>query len=209
MKKIRLLFIISICIILAGCKQEYNLIIDNDKIVEEYNVIVEDTEENNKRLELDYYPIHADDTKKYNKKVSKENNMLNVHMDYTYVPKDFSNANSINQCFDTKQVIVDDENYYYFRFGSINNCMTDYNMDINIITKNKVLKHNADQVKGKKYTWHLTNENKEKFNLEIMIKKNKKIKFPVKKIIIISVVSIFIIILIALVLKKKNKSNRV
>ena len=209
MKKIKLLIILLVCIMLTACKQEYNLIIDDNKIIEEYNAVVEDNEESKERLKLDYYPIHADETKKYNKKITKENNMLNVHFDYTYSPEEFSNANSFNQCFSTKEVVLDDENFYYFRLGNIGECMTDYNLDINIITKNKVLNHNADKVRGNKYTWHLKEKDKEKFYLEIMIKKGKKNYLSVENIISISVVLIFAILLTIFVLLKKKKVNKI
>lgn len=203
MKKINIIISLLLLFLLTGCQKEYSLIIDDNKIVEEFNATFPDNEENNERIMLNFFPIHADNDEIYNKKISKEDGMIKLHLDYTYEPKSFSNSNLVNECFVDKKVIVDNEKYYYFELKQFTDCITDHNVDINIITDNKVLSNNADKVKGNKYIWHLTEDNKDNFNLEIKIAKG------VKKGNFIKIFGIVVaIILVALLSVKHFLLNR-
>ena len=212
MKKIKLIILLLIIMIASGCTKEYNLIIDNDKIIEEFNITLDNNEENKQRLELDYFPLHADDTTKYEKKIEKVDNLLNAHFSYTYNPKEFVNANSINECFETKEILVDNQDYYYFKLENMKECMSDYNLDINITTNNKVLDNNADEIKDNKYIWHLTDDNKSTFKLEMKIDKNNYSKSSNKSLfytVVLVVVTVVIIILAIYLIIKRNKSNKI
>lgn len=213
MKKTKIILILLLTILLCGCTKEYNLIIANDKITEEFNISFDDTEENMQRYNLDYFPLHANQEAMYIKTIDKKDKLLKAKFNYTYKPSEFVNANTINECFDTKELIVDEEEYYYFKLGNLKGCMSDYNIDINIITKNKVLENNADKVSKNKYTWHLTDKNKDEFNLEIKIDKTKANKANGINFSIIGLISLMIVIGILIVLSfliiKRNKSNKI
>ena len=210
MKNIKLIVYLLFIILLTGCQREYYLTVDDNKIVENFDVVLTNNDDNNARLSLDYYPIHADNNVIYNKTVTKENGMINAHFEYVYKPQKFVNANSVNQCFEDREIIVDEEKYYYFKLGKFKNCMNDSNIDIIIITDNKVLKNNADKVNDNKYIWYLRDENKENFNLEIKIAKGKKRnKFLVSYIIIGAIVLCVILIFAISLISKNRKSNEV
>ena len=210
MKIYKIILALFLVVFLTACQKEYNLFVEDDKITEEFNIIVPDNDENNERLRLNYYPLHANDDVFYEKRFIKENKNINATFKYSYEPIEFVNANSINQCFDSKEILVDNEDYYYFKLEKLRDCMTDYNININIITDNKVLSNNANKVSGNKYTWYLTNNNKDTFNLEIKIAKGKKNNdIDIKYIIIISTVVILLIIFLAYFLHKKQKSNNI
>lgn len=212
MKKIEIIVILLIVILVSGCSKQYNLIVENDKITEEFNISFDDTEENMQRYNLDYFPLHANQEAMYVKKIDKKNKLLKAHFNYTYKPSEFVNANSINECFETKEIIVEAEDYYYFKLQNLKSCMSDYNIDINIITKNKVLENNADEVNKNKYTWHITDKNKDKFNLEIKIDKKKSEKGILGSfsLVLISLIAIIgIIIFLSILIIKRNKSNKI
>ena len=52
MKKTKIILILLLTILLCGCTKEYNLIIANDKITEEFNISFDDKEENMQRYNL-------------------------------------------------------------------------------------------------------------------------------------------------------------
>ena len=90
--------------------------------------------------------------------------------------------------------------------------MSDYNLDINITTNNKVLDNNADEIKDNKYIWHLTDDNKSTFKLEMKIDKNNYSKSSNKSLfytVVLVVVTVVIIILAIYLIIKRNKSNKI
>ena len=211
MKKIKLFIVFIVAILLlVGCQKEYTLTISDDKIVEEFDLVVPNTDENEELINLNYYPLHANDEVLFTKNVKDEGEFFNVHLEHTYIPEEFSNANSINECFVNKEVILDNEDYYYIKLEKLTKCMTDYEFNVNIITNNKVLSNNADKVDGNKYTWYLNDENKDNFNLEIKISKSKKINNSnLIKIVGFAIVVIVVAILMLYLAIKRKKSNSI
>ena len=198
---------------LAGCKQEYYLFINDSSIKEEFRIGVENTDENMKRINANQYPLHANNDVMYEKKIEKKGNIISAIYKYTYKPYDFVNANTINQCFTKKKVIMDDEKYYEINLSDMTDCMYDYNLIINIITKNKVVSNNADKVKGNKYTWYLTNGNKNDFSIKIKIVKGTASKsFILSKYsiyIILGAGIIIVLLAVYMVMKKIKVSNEI
>lgn len=213
MKKVKIFLIIMFFIFVAGCKQEYTLVISDSTINEEFKITVDNNEENLKKVNLNYYPLHADNSILYDKKLIKKNNLITAIYKYTYKPYDFVNANTINQCFTKKKVIMDDEKYYEINLSDMTDCMYDYNLKINIITKNKVVSNNADKVKGNKYTWYLTNENKNDFSIKIKIAKGTASKsFILSKYsiyIILGAGIVIVLLAVYMVMKKIKVSNEI
>ena len=213
MKNIKYIILLFLFLTLVGCKQEYNLVVTDTSITEEFKITVDNNEDNLKRLNVKQYPLHANNDILYNKKITKNGKIISAIFNYFYKPYDFVNANSFNQCFKNKKVIVDDEKYYEFNFSDMMDCMYNYNMNINIITKNKVVSHNADKVKGNKYTWYLTDDNKDKFSIEIKIEKGtaKNIleQYKILTYVVVGIVSFGIILGVFIVIKKIRKNNKV
>lgn len=213
MNKIKLLFLLLIFILITGCKQEYNLVISDSAIKEEFKAVVDNNDDNLKRLSVNYYPLHANDVVTYNKKIIKNNNYITAFFSYVYKPYDFVNANTFNQCFRNKKVIMDDKKVYEIVLSDFVDCMYDYNLDINIITNNKVISNNADEVKKNKYIWHLTEEKKDTFSIEIKIQKgtSKSIiqKYQFIIYIVIGIVVIGITLGVYITFKNHKKNNEI
>ena len=157
--------------ILCGCTNEYTLTISDKEIKEEINVTVDNSIENKELLKFNYFPLHGNQIDTYKKSVKESGNYLNVKLEYTYDSEEFGNADSLNQCFENKVVELNNKDYYYFKLSDMNHCVSTDDININIVTRNKVLLHNADRVKGNKYTWHVTSDNFDDFVLEIKIAK--------------------------------------
>ena len=209
MKKIRNIIILLLIVFVTGCSKEYTLIIKDNKITEKFDIVLDDNDENSQRLELDYFPLHANEEVKYIINISKNDGKIDAHFEYEYQPNEFVNANTITSCFANREIVVDNDEYYYFKLGDVQDCMSDFNLDINIIAENKVIESNADEIKGNKYIWHLTDEKKDKFELMIKIKKNiaqkkknKIVIFIIGAIILIAIPFIYLIV-------KKKKSNSI
>ena len=203
------IIILLLVILVTGCKKQYNLYVKNDKIIEEIDVEVINDDDNSDLLKLNYYPLHANEEEIYNKEIKEEKNILKAHFDYTYKPYDFVNSNSVNDCFKNKQIIVDNEDYYYFKLSTLKQCMNYFNLDINIITDNKVLANNADKVRGNKYTWYLREKNKEDFEIEIKISKKEKRDNNTVFVILGSLAIVIVIISLIYFLYKNSKSNNI
>ena len=208
MKKIKIIIIFLIVILLSGCHKEYYLYINDDKITEKFDIVLPYSEDNIERLNLNYYPLHANENQLYEKEIQKNGDMINAHFEYEYSPRNFVNTNSINQCFEDKEIIVDNEDYYYLKLGNMQNCMDDYDLSINIVTNNKVLSNNADKKRGNKYIWNLNNENKDQFNLEIKIAKGvKRVNYFLIAFAVLGIIAL--VFLISTVVRKSKENNRI
>ncbi len=211
MKYYKLILPIICLFFFTGCTQQYNLIITDEMIKENINVKLENTDENKSLVLQNFYPIHADINKIYQKKITEDSQFINVNLSYNYSPTDFSSANSFNECFTNKKMILNNKEYYYFELSGVTNCITNYNLDINIITENKVIFNNADKRNGNKYIWHIDPNNKNDFNLKIKIQKdshNFSIVNYIPYIIFAFIVTI-VIILVVVILKKIKRNNKV
>lgn len=208
------LFLALIAVLVSGCSKEYNLTINDNKFIEEVNVTLKNNIENRKIVEQNYYPLHANTKDTYERKIDNKDGYLNLNLKYRYNEAEFANANSINQCFKERKLILDNEEYYYIELRGMNNCVSDFNFDINIITNNKVISSNADSINKSKYTWHVNENNKDNFNLKIKIAKNEKNKTGIlnSKIltpIILGVMGIALIIFISVVIKSIKNKNKI
>ena len=93
-------------------------------------------------------------------------------------------------------------------------CVSDFNFDINIITNNKVISNNADEVNNNKYTWHLSEDNKDNFKLKIKIAKgvysdNGLTNSKVISYVILGLIGIAIIIFIGVTIKYVKNKNKI
>ena len=201
----KFMFLLIGVFILCGCTNEYTLTISDKEIKEEINVTIDNSIENKELLKFNYYPLHGNQIDTYKKEIEENGNYLNVKLEYTYDSEEFGNADSLNQCFENKVVELNNKDYYYFKLSDMNHCVSTDDININIVTKNKVLLHNADSVKGNKYTWHVTSENFDDFVLEIKIAKGSDNSTI---IVIATIVLIIVVGLIVYFVYKKRQGNR-
>lgn len=206
-------FIIIFCLVLfiTGCTGQYNVTINKDTIEEEISAKMEKTDQYNMIINNDFYPLHSNFSKIYSKKVNTDGDLIDLNAKYTYTYDDFANANSFNQCFDDKTVDIYSNDYYYIHLTKFTNCVFSANFDINIKSIYKVVSSNADEVKNNVYTWHVTEDNKDKLDVEIKFDRKKVNSFKDGNgfigYIIIIVVFIGIIFFVKMYFDKKNNRD--
>ena len=198
----------------SGCSKEYNLTITDDKFIEELKVTLIDNEDNKKMIDNNFYPLHASTEEIYIKKINIREGYLQLDLKYEYSKEEFENANSVNQCFKEKKILLNDDDYYYLELKKMNDCVTDFNFDINIITNNQVVSNNADKVNKNKYTWHVSEDNKDNFKLKIKIAKgvyNNTILTKEKIIayVVLGIIGIGIIVFIPITVKRMKNKNKI
>ncbi len=216
----KLLIFLLIVFLLSGCTSNYNLEISNNSFKENINATINKNEiptsspypeielddQITPFLNKDYSAIFSDDKALYKKRVTYLDNYINVDMSYKYNEQEFYNSNSLKLCFDNYEFSYEDD-YYIHAYGRFY-CLYSDSLDINIKTNNKVLSHNADEVNGNTYTWHVNKDNLD--NLDINIKVDKGIN---KETITTIIIVIFIIIILSIVglvvYKKGSKENKI
>ena len=212
MKFIKLILCCLCIFIITGCTKEYKLYIGDNKIVETFHMVIEDDNKYSYSPDGDFYPLHNDFNHKYKKKLKKEKGKSILDLEYKYSLDDFVNANSLNQCFDEKQ-IINNLSYYEIKLGKPNGCMFQEDYVINIITRNEVVDNNADIIKGNRYTWHVDNKENSDFKLVFKIKKGTaKTIFEENKIYIFIGLTLFatlVIITLIFIIRRIRKNQKV
>ena len=201
-------WIFLVLIFLGGCTSSYNLTFDDNNITEKIMVELPNTSDNKEAVLRDFYPLHMNNNVVYNKDIKYVDDIIKLDLNYTYTSKDFINSDLLNLCFRYKDIDIDNDSYYYLKLSQFFPCVTAKEFDINIITNNKVLVNNADKISGNKYIWHITEENRDSFMLEIKIAKGVKAN-NYSNMLIYIFLGAFVIFIIFMVifLKKSNKRN--
>lgn len=216
MKKI---IIILVCILLCGCTTKYNLEISNNSFKENIDITIdkedhpvyseeyinsgaEIDDQITPFLEQDTYSIDKNNyKKKYKKEVKSINNYTNVKMSYNYDEKEFKNSNTLNKCFE-HHTFKFDKKYYIHGYGNFY-CLYTSNLDIIIKAKNKVISHNADDVNGNEYIWHVNYDNINNFDLEIEMEKGFSIEY------MIYIITAFVVLMISYIVYKIAKIRNI
>lgn len=219
MKKKLLITVLLSFMFISGFTANYNLTIDKD-IQEDIsiNIFADDLDENNKvknLLTLDQYAILGQESKLfYDKKITENATRTKLEMRYTYSYKDFKNARYANTCFDSK-TYINKNDYIYFRGYGGFYCLYQKELRIQITTDKLVMTHNANIVEDNTYIWKVTNDNKNKFELEFQVATNKtKEEAPKPTIKVIGIFKIVIgvivgvaVVVIFITLRKEQKRN--
>ena len=218
MKKFILVLFIFI---LSGCSATYNLEIDGDTFKENIDIIINKSEiPNDNSLE---FGVEQDDpitpflngensvffsnpNVYYNKKVEEFGDYYSVNMNYQYRASEFKDSNSLNMCFDSFE-FDDSKNYYIHAEGAFY-CLYPNTLSISIKTRNKVIKNNADEIKGNVYTWIIDNNNRNNVDIEFEITKNVSYTNILVYIVII-VLCISGILFIKSFIQKNKENNKI
>lgn len=230
-------FLLIICIILlTGCDITYDLNID-DNFVENISVV----EKNSTNFSYliggtdlvsfkdyyvnDYIPIHYNDMyyPEFHAKVDGVNyyqindlsdyNGLKVNLNGTFDSLDsFSNSNAVRKGCSSIRIIRDED--IVINVGDFK-VFDDYkildNLKINLKTKYKVVRHNADEVSDDTYTWFIDRGNYKKKRIQ-MIVNEKKFDFfadPMIRFTLILFIIVFVIGFIIFFVKRRfYKINR-
>lgn len=222
MKK-RLIMLASVILFITGCSSKYTLTISDKGLEENIDLTIpksyikEQTEEEKNAdiapddqitpfIENDQYPLYGNNLNTYTKKVSETDDSINVNLNYFYKPSEFSNSNTLKKCFDNYGYSY--ENGYYLKASGKFYCLYSDEIEINIKTKNKVTKHNADKVSGNVYTWYINEDNKNNIDIEIKTSKSN----ITATIITYGVLALAVIMIVILVIKfyqKNKKANEI
>lgn len=186
--------------LLCGCTHEYILFVSDDKFDENIHFEFLNDEDLTFSLDNPIYVFHNDFDTIYDKKIKSKGNLSILDYHFSYNPKDFVNANSFNACFNERNIIVNNDEYYEFNIAKYSGCVLKNDFDIKIKTNNKVLEHNADNVKANTYIWHVDTNNPDSFNLHMKIAKGVLVNnysynfvlFIICFIILVLFISIFI-----------------
>lgn len=171
MKKYLLLFIFAF--LLVGCDGSYNLYISDDEIKENIVFHMENSiYDTYPILDFKQYPIYSNTNIVYSNSVVDNNGYKDISMTYSFKPEEFSKSSALNSCFSNHK-FLNEKKYYEMDLSGEFKCLYGDSFDINIITDNKVMDHNADGVNGNKYTWHVNSNNKDNLSIRIKIKKDK------------------------------------
>lgn len=216
MKKRIILFVIFM-LILTGCSSEYTLELSNKGIKETLIVDILDSEipsnSGNSITEMDdqitpfinedQYPFLDDQTKKYNKEVTKENGVTKVKLDYEYKHDEYPKSTVYNTCFQNS-FYESGRRYHELRLGGTFYCLYGDQAVINIKTNNLVKKHNADKVSGNVYTWIIDLDNVSDTEINIVVS-----KWPafIKPVVYVIIGAVFLsLILFGYIMNRKMKN---
>lgn len=182
----RYFLILLLIVFISGCSSSYNLFISDDNFKEEIytnfeDVVIYDASPGIERddqvtpfIENDQYPFKNNRDIIYQKNVSDDRK--NVELKYNFKPEEFNQASSMNLCFDDVDYKYNKE-YFEFNLSGSFYCLYSDEIDINIITNNKVLSNNADSVKGNIYTWKINSNNVDNVSIQIKIKRYEKYQY--------------------------------
>lgn len=217
MKKI--IFLIIFILFVCGCEANYNLEISNNSFKESINIVIDKTEMPSETiyeeietddqitpfLENEYSAFFSKHNSNYEKKVTHFDDYIDVKMNYDYKEEEFSDANSLNSCFENFIFDYKDNSYYIHAYGNFY-CLYNEQLNINIKTDNKVIKSNSTNIVGNTYIWVIDKSNMNDIDIEFEVSKG----FPWKSLIKYSSITILlfaIVIGIIYYVKKLNKKN--
>ena len=205
MKSLKFVFCIFLILLFSGCKGSYNLYIDDNSFRED--IKIDTTNLSSDIIDKDYYPFNYNFSKVFERKIIKDSDVSILDLKYKYSFDEFLNSTSYNSCFADRKY-ENNKDYYYIYLSDFVECYYGQDYDINIITKNKVLLNNADSVNGNTYTWHVTEENKDKLLIEIKIAKGEKsFDNSIILYILFGIIVLFIIFAIRWFIKKRSSRN--
>ena len=220
MKKIYI--ICAFVLLLSGCTADYNLTISDNKIVENFSTQIYKTEipvKTDNGIELDdqltpfieqnQNPFINNDEIVYDKNVIEEDDYRLVDYSFSYSKEEFADSTVLNRCFENAKYSY--KNNYKFILTGTFYCLYNDQLNIKVKTSNKVLSHNADNVDGNTYIWHIDKSNVDNVNIRMKIERNSVNKFVSRYSLALIVLSVSIIIGIGMMVAviRKNKHNKI
>ena len=217
----RKVFLFIMILFLTGCGSKYSLIISDDQIKETINIdipkyMIPEPNANEIKygielddqitpfIEKDHYPLYDNYSIIYNKENKESDDYINLKLDHTYTKEEFSNSNVLKSCFDNYAYSY--ENKYVLKASGNFYCLhhNDSEVEINIKAKNRVIKSNAEKVKGKTHTWYITKENQNNVNIEIEIARGFSFSWVIPYIMIIIAILLLVFFGVKLFNKRKE-----
>ncbi len=174
--KLKLILLILMMCLLCGCTCEYNLKIDGSTYNETFTLQEETTDNSDKSylntLYKEEYPIYfseeflyyAPNEKKegntyYNKNLILENNLLKSTYSATYDNDSYKDSRALKTSFSTINIGYNtNKKYYYLELENLKifdaeNKINKIIINIEVNDEFVVIKNNASNVNGNRYTW--------------------------------------------------------
>lgn len=213
-KNFKVLMLFIMCALICGCDYKMTINLD-EKIVNFKQEIITDKEKftDLKTKFFDYLgpsaPISTDDIyfETSDKKGIKESIQYNLDTAYIYIP-------NIDECYPNSSVLINQTTFYISTPGTFS-CYEKYqdldNVNIYVKTKYKVVKNNADEVKGNTYIWNINKDNYTNkpivFEVDLTNKKFSITDYIVPIIGLCAIILVFTAIV--LTKNKKEKNNQI
>lgn len=213
MKKILLL--ITLVLLLTGCKATYNISFDSNEINESIkiytdNTLIESADQKTIQKASDELYNFEYGYDYYKKEKFFEGNNTGYNYTYGFNYSDYNMYTQLQKCYDEFNY----QNGDYITLNTSNEftCFDYYpeieEVTINITSKYEITNSNADEVNKNTYTWVINKDNYKNKPLSIRINKKKEYKEKKLTTKMIIVFGIFLILILALlVVKKQSKKD--
>ena len=215
-KKFKIIITFLLIIFLTGCSGNYNLKINSDlSIDEDLQLTIKGKDSYQKTLDI--FEENNIDKKNYDVSISEDTVQISYTDKFSSIEDYILNSKVYNQMFNKIEynkkgsnidLYVDEniklKNNYNLSNGSN---LTDFDViQVNITNPFKVKLHNAEIVNDKVYTWSLTNNQGHK-KIQMQFKSSLD-KFPIKPVIVGSLIVIVSFILLFNLYKRyKSRQN--
>lgn len=216
MKKVFL--IILTLFVLTGCSATYNLEIDDSRVLESCDFLLEKNDENERTVDdyyntnyLAFFDMNLLKDYNYNKERIDDGKHVGMNLSFAYGNRDYQNSSLLDRCYYKKSFIKTNDYIILNTEGGASCFYKDESkllddLTVNIKTDLKVLENNADSVKDNVYTWKLTDKNFSKKNIYIKIKRGSVYSFiPLIIILIVFIIVLINYIRIRFINKRKNE----
>lgn len=207
MKKVIILLVMTF--LLTGCETSYDLNIKDYSIEEKITINVPSSLDSNSKsiitdfIESEAYPLLGERNDKifYDIYLEDSSNGYSYTLNYKYKNNEIKNSKIINECFSNPYIKETDE-YYMFAITGKFKCMNkNKKVLINIKTENTMYDHNADKNDIlNRYTWEITDKNKDNVNIKFVVIKDDYQNTPVKKASNFFINILFTLIIILIIL---------
>lgn len=214
---IKILLIILLITLTAGCSGNYNLKINEDLSLEEELDITIPNDNNAYEKSLNIFENNEISKDKYNVVISDNDVKINYKDSFTSIedyilnskvyPQLFSNI-KYNKSDDSMELSVDEN----LKLKNSNNVLNGTNLNdldviqVNITNPFKVIKSNEEIANENTYTWSITkNDVGKKIQIEFKPSLNQ---FPLRAVIVGSVILLVIIIFGIILLRRYKKTQR-
>lgn len=224
MKKKVLLFILCFFLV-TGCDVKYDLTINNDSYDETITLSFlksQNTYEDVSSYLEDKIPISYNPSERlyYNSKIEEDDNYYNLVYNYKHNTNTFMQSYFVSNCYPNFNIESNDEQII-LSSGQQFTCfvgddgLSADSVEINITTKLKVLKNNADESNGNTYTWNIDESNYNNKPIEMTLQKSFEIEDVVPQneasnlsfIIVVAIIGVALIIYIFVRYKAKKNNN--
>lgn len=217
MKKI---FLILLFFLLTGCSASYNLSIDEEITNENVSIMIPKEVIDKETIQNQFStntPVYNNKSDYYKEAITEDNNNYYINYSYNHKTDQFKDSKFINLCYDDNEIEVDNSKISFstgkkFKCINMDDGVHIDNIEINITTKLKVRKNNADKVKDNTYTWIINEDNYQNKPINLEIKKPTTVRETIEGttngVLTIIIIIIFIVAIVVVgVIKVKQRKN--